>query len=109
MIMVGFEGLSVTPDVRMMIEKYYVGNIILTRRNIQGMCLTPAPHLSDLNMILTLYRWRSISKSDTRAAEHRAIVGVSKATYHWNRPGEWNGIMALLKPGCHRDTRPVLT
>ncbi|KAI5849546.1 glycoside hydrolase superfamily [Morchella snyderi] len=35
MIMVGFDGLSVTPEIRMMIEKYYVGNIILTRRNIQ--------------------------------------------------------------------------
>jgi len=36
MIMVGFEGLTVTPEIRMMIEKYYVGNILLTRRNIRG-------------------------------------------------------------------------
>ncbi|CAZ81399.1 unnamed protein product [Tuber melanosporum] len=35
MVMVGFEGLTVTPDIRMMIEKYYVGNILLTRRNIR--------------------------------------------------------------------------
>lgn len=41
MIMVGFDGLSVTPEIRMMIEKYYVGSIILTRRNIQGRFLSP--------------------------------------------------------------------
>lgn len=41
MIMVGFDGISVTPEIRMMIEKYYVGNIILTRRNIQGRFLSP--------------------------------------------------------------------
>lgn len=36
MIMVVFDGLSVTPDIQTMIEKYYVGNIFLTARNIQG-------------------------------------------------------------------------
>lgn len=83
MIMVGFDGLSVTPEIRMMIEKYYVGNIILTRRNIQGMCLTPPPS-SDLDSILTFCRWRSIGKPDARAAEHCTISGVSEASYHWN-------------------------
>jgi hypothetical protein len=36
MIMVVFDGLSVTPDIQTMIEKYYVGNILLTTRNIRG-------------------------------------------------------------------------
>jgi hypothetical protein len=36
MIMVVFDGLSVTPDIQAMIEKYYVGNILLTMRNIRG-------------------------------------------------------------------------
>jgi len=34
--MVVFDGLSVTPDIQTMIEKYYVGNILLTARNIRG-------------------------------------------------------------------------
>lgn len=36
MVMVVFDGLSVTPDIQTMIEKYYVGNILLTSRNIRG-------------------------------------------------------------------------
>lgn len=39
MVMVVFDGLSVTPDIQTMIEKYYVGNILLTARNIQGIYL----------------------------------------------------------------------
>lgn len=35
MFMVVFDGLSVTPDIQTMIEKYYVGNILLTARNIR--------------------------------------------------------------------------
>ena len=41
MIMVVFDGLSVTPDIQTMIEKYYVGNILLTARNIRGNYCTP--------------------------------------------------------------------
>lgn len=36
MVMVVFDGLAVTPDIRAMIENYYVGNILLTARNIRG-------------------------------------------------------------------------
>jgi hypothetical protein len=42
MIMVVFDGLSVTPDIQTMIEKYYVGNILLTARNIRGTYSPPA-------------------------------------------------------------------
>lgn len=38
MLMVVFDGLCVTADIRLMIEKYYVGNILLTARNIGGIC-----------------------------------------------------------------------
>lgn len=83
MIMVGFDGLSVTPEIRMMIEKYYVGNIILTRRNIQGM-FCPGSASSGLGSVLTSCRWRSIGKPDARVAEYRTNSGVSEASHHWN-------------------------
>ncbi|KAL7269088.1 hypothetical protein RUND412_008262 [Rhizina undulata] len=35
MVMVTLDGLAVTPEMRMMIEKYHVGNIMITRRNIR--------------------------------------------------------------------------
>ncbi|KAI5820094.1 glycoside hydrolase superfamily [Pyronema omphalodes] len=35
MVMVIFDGLTVTPEIRMLIEKYYIGNIMLTSRNIR--------------------------------------------------------------------------
>lgn len=36
MIMVTFDGTSVTPDIRKLIEKYHVGGILLTPNNIRG-------------------------------------------------------------------------
>ncbi|KAI5791556.1 glycoside hydrolase superfamily [Pyronema domesticum] len=35
MVMVIFDGLTVTPEIRMLIEKYHIGNILLTLRNIR--------------------------------------------------------------------------
>lgn len=35
MIVVIFDGYNVTPEIKMMIEKYHVGNIMLTARNIR--------------------------------------------------------------------------
>lgn len=39
--MVIFDGYTVTPEIKTMIEKYRVGNILLTAKNIKG----AAPYL----------------------------------------------------------------
>ena len=36
MIMVEIDGDNVTDSVRMMIQRYHVGNIFISRRNIKG-------------------------------------------------------------------------
>jgi hypothetical protein len=41
MVMVIFDGLTVTPEIRMLIEKYHIGNILLTSRNIRGIYKPP--------------------------------------------------------------------
>lgn len=38
MFMVVFDGYSVGPEIRHLIEKYYVGGVLLTPRNIRGAC-----------------------------------------------------------------------
>lgn len=37
MILVDFNGCTVTHEIRTMIETFYVGNIMLSSKNIQGM------------------------------------------------------------------------
>ena len=36
MFLIGFQGLTVSPEIRHLIEHYYIGNIIFARRNITG-------------------------------------------------------------------------
>lgn len=66
--MVVFDGLSVTPDVQTMIEKYYVGNILLTARNIRGTdslaCMIP--YLGALMCSQTVYRPQPLHRSCRR-------------------------------------------
>lgn len=38
LLVVSFDGPIVTPEVRTLIEKYYVGSFLLGRRNIRGEC-----------------------------------------------------------------------
>ena len=37
MVLVNFKGCTVSNEIRTMIETYYVGNIMLSSNNIQGM------------------------------------------------------------------------
>lgn len=37
LFLIGFQGLTVTSELRHLIEHYYIGNIIFARRNIIGM------------------------------------------------------------------------
>ena len=37
MFLIGFQGLTLSPEIRHLIEHYYIGNIIFARRNITGM------------------------------------------------------------------------
>ena len=36
MFLIGFQGLTLSPEIRHLIEHYYIGNIIFARRNITG-------------------------------------------------------------------------
>ena len=36
MFLIGFQGLTVSAEIRHLIEQYYIGNIIFARRNITG-------------------------------------------------------------------------
>jgi beta-N-acetylhexosaminidase len=36
MFLIGFQGLAVSPEIRHLIEHYYIGCIIFARRNITG-------------------------------------------------------------------------
>jgi hypothetical protein len=35
MFMIGFDGTSVTPQIKQLIEKNYVGNLLLTAKNLK--------------------------------------------------------------------------
>ena len=36
MFLIGFQGLTMSPEIRHLIEHYFIGNIIFARRNITG-------------------------------------------------------------------------
>ena len=36
MFLIGFQGLTLSQEIRHLIEHYYIGNIIFARRNITG-------------------------------------------------------------------------
>jgi beta-N-acetylhexosaminidase len=36
MFLIGFQGLTMSPEIRHLIEYYFIGNIIFARRNITG-------------------------------------------------------------------------
>jgi len=36
MFLIGFQGLTLSPEIRHLIEYYYIGNVIFARRNITG-------------------------------------------------------------------------
>ncbi|KAF8869716.1 hypothetical protein CPB84DRAFT_1803602 [Gymnopilus junonius] len=40
----GFHGFEVSDNIRTLIKEYYVGNVILMKRNIQSTSLLPAIH-----------------------------------------------------------------
>lgn len=37
MFLIGFQGPTLSPEIRHLIDHYYIGNIIFARRNIVGM------------------------------------------------------------------------
>jgi hypothetical protein len=39
LFLIGFQGLTLSPEIRHLIEHYYIGNIIFARRNIVGMTM----------------------------------------------------------------------
>ena len=39
MFLIGFQGLTVSPEIRHLIEHYYIGSVIFARRNITGTLL----------------------------------------------------------------------
>lgn len=41
MILVNFKGCTVTDDIRLMIETFYVGGIMLSAQNIEGKTQLP--------------------------------------------------------------------
>jgi beta-N-acetylhexosaminidase len=36
MFLIGFQGITLSPEIKHLIEHYYIGNIIFARRNIIG-------------------------------------------------------------------------
>ena len=47
LFMMGFDGTSVTPQIRALIEDYYVGSILLTAKNLK--CAFGVPINNDLS------------------------------------------------------------
>ena len=43
MFLIGFQGLTLSPEIRHLIEHYYIGNIIFARRNITGVTHSVIP------------------------------------------------------------------
>ena len=43
MFLIGFQGLTMSPEIRHLIEHYFIGNIIFARRNITGTFLLYLP------------------------------------------------------------------
>ena len=43
LFLIGFQGLTLSPEIRHLIEHYYIGNIIFARRNIVGMAVIAVP------------------------------------------------------------------
>jgi beta-N-acetylhexosaminidase len=39
LFLIGFQGLTLSPEIRHLIEHYHIGNIIFARRNIVGMTM----------------------------------------------------------------------
>jgi hypothetical protein len=39
LFLIGFQGLTLSPEIRHLIEHYYIGNIIFARRNIVGIAI----------------------------------------------------------------------
>ncbi|KAI5803125.1 glycoside hydrolase superfamily, partial [Geopyxis carbonaria] len=86
MIMVIFDGLSVTPDIQMMIEKYHVGNILLTARNIRADAVQVATLTQELQKI-----------AQAAGFNYPLMIGIEQENGMISRLGD--GIRATHFPG----------
>lgn len=117
MLLVSFDGPVVTPAVRTLIEKYYVGNFSISRKNIRGasndsVALRRATFLCALchkpehwmRRDTDEHRCRPALQPHQRAPEDCPGRRLPAAAAHRHRPREWHG-ESPMKPACESPRR----